>query len=152
MVSSGDVNRGEVQDVGSSPEPRSPHRGRFTRELVSGCAVIGWLTGALSVALLWGQHRAGVLHPVALLFELLLAPSLLAALVGTAGGLWRVCRGPHRRAAAARALTCSLPLGLWTALAVYALRLAATGQSFPKNIFSDIAGMAVASSWKTSRT
>jgi hypothetical protein len=139
------VNDVEIQNATSSPEPRSPDRCHSTLELVRWCAVIGWLTWALSVGLLWGQHWAGVLHPVALLFGLLLAFILLAALVGTAGGLWRVCRGPCRRAAAAWALMCSLPLGLWTALAVYALRLAATGQSFPKNIFSDIAGMAVAS-------
>jgi hypothetical protein len=38
-----------------------------------------------------------------------------------------------------------LPSGLWVGLAVYTLRLSATGQSFPKNILSDVAGMAVAS-------
>jgi hypothetical protein len=61
---------------------------------------------------------------------------------GTAIGLWRTVRGPRRRAAAAWGLACSLPLGFWAGLSIYTLRLMAAGQSFPKNIFSDIASMA----------
>jgi hypothetical protein len=127
------------------PEQPGAHRHRPTFKLVRWCAAIGWLTWALSVGLLWAQHRAGVLHPAALPFALLLAVTLLAALVGTAGGLWRLVRGPRRRSAAAWALVCFLPLGFWTGLAVYTLRLAATGEAFPKNVCSDLAGMGVAS-------
>jgi hypothetical protein len=103
-----------------------------------------WLTWAVSVGLLLGQYWTGVLHPVVTPFVLLLTVTLLASLVGTAGGLCRVVRGPRRRAAAAWGLACLLPLGCWTGLSVYTLRLKVTGQSFPKNTFSDISGMAAA--------
>jgi hypothetical protein len=109
------------------------------------CAIGGGLAWAISVGLLWGQHRAGVLHPAAFLFALLLAVTVLAALVGTAAGLWRVLRGPRRLVAALWGLACLAPLALWTALAVYILRLAAAGQSFPRGPISDVAGMGIAS-------
>jgi hypothetical protein len=99
----------------------------------------------LSVGLLLGQQRAGVLHPVALPFTLLLTITLLSALVGTAAGLGRTVRGPRRRSAAAWGLFCCLPLAFWAGLAAYTLRLAAAGQAFPRNIFSDIVGMGAAS-------
>jgi hypothetical protein len=118
---------------------------RPTLKLARRCAMMGWLAWALSVGLLWRQHRAGVLHPAAVLFAALLAVTVSAALVGTADGLWRTVRGPRRRAAAAWGLVCFLPLALWAGLASYTLRLAAAGRAFPKNIVSDVAGMAVAS-------
>ncbi len=141
------MSGGEVPtpvEVRVSEQPcLQPHHSSF--RVVRWCAVVGWLTWALSVGLLWGQHRAGVLHPVALPFALLVAMTVTAALVGTVGGLWRLLRGPRCRAAAAWALACFLPLGLWTGLTVYTVSLAAAGESFPKSIISDIAGMAVAS-------
>ena len=140
------MNAGEAKtpaDVRPAQLGTDLHRPRF--RVIRWCAVIGWLTWVLSICLLWGQHRAGVLHPVALLFELLLAVTVVAALVGTVAGLWRTFRGPRRRAAAAWGWACFLPLGLWGSLGVYTLRLAATAQSFPKNIVSDIASMAVSS-------
>ena len=130
-------------DVLASERPGPHCRPAF--RMVRWCAVIGWLTWVASVGLLWGQQRADVLHPAILPFVLLLTITVLAALVGTAGGLWRTVRGPRRPAAVAGALACFLPLGLWVGLGIYTLRLATTGQSFPKNLFSDIAGMAVAS-------
>src|SRR5262249_40571443 len=54
-------------------------------------------------------------------------------------------RGPRRPAAAAWAFVCFVPLALWLGLAAFTLRLVATGQSFPRSIFSDLAGMAIAS-------
>src|SRR5206468_3386598 len=116
-----------------------------TFKIARWCAVSGWLTFALSVGLLWWQHRAGVVHPTSLLFALLLAITVLSALVGTAVGLWRMVRGPRPPAAAAWGFVSLVPLALWAGLAVYSLRLASTGQSFPKNMVSDIAGMAIAS-------
>jgi hypothetical protein len=85
------------------------------------------------------------LHPVAVLFLLLLALTVLAALVGITGALGRVYRGPRRLAAAAWALAGALPLVLYAGLAVYVLRLSASGQPFPTHIVSDIAHVAVAS-------
>jgi hypothetical protein len=126
-------------------QPQSPDRSRPTFKLARWCAVIGWFTWALSVGLLSWQHRAGVLHPAAFLFALLLCVTLLAALVGTTGFLSRMRRGPRRRAAAAWGLACFLPLGLWAGQAVYTLRLATNGQSFSQNLFANIAGVAVAS-------
>jgi hypothetical protein len=119
--------------------PRRP-----TFRLVGWCAAIGWLTWAASVGLLLGQHWFGVLHRVVIPFLLLLVATLLASLTGTAGGMWRVVRGPRRRAATAWGLACFVPLGFWTGLSVYTLRLKATGQSFPKHVFSDIASTASA--------
>ncbi len=141
------MNGGEFQTVAGvpAPPPRGPGSGRPGFRFARGCAVLGWCTWAASILLLWGQQRAGVLHPAAFLFALLLAVTLLAALVGTTSVQWRLLRGPRRRAAAAWGLACFLPLGLWMGLAVYTLRLATTGQSFPQNLCADLAGMAVAS-------
>lgn len=83
-----------------------------------------------------------VLHPVVIPFVLLLTATLVASLVGTAAGAWQAVRGPRRRAAAAWGLACFLPLGCWIGLSAYTLRLVAAGQSFPKNVFSDISSMA----------
>jgi hypothetical protein len=85
------------------------------------------------------------LHPAGFLFTLLLALALLTALVGTAGGLWRVFRGPRRQAAAGWGLAYFLLLVSWAGLAVFTLYVAASGQAFPKNIFTDIIGVAIAS-------
>ena len=105
----------------------------------------GSLAGALSVGHLWGQHRAGVLHPAAIPFATLRAVTVPAASVGTAAGLWRSVRGPRRPTAAAWGLVGFLPLGLWAGLAAYTLHLAAAGQAFPRHVLSDVATMAVAS-------
>jgi hypothetical protein len=109
------------------------------------CAALGWLSWILSISLLWGQHRAGVLHPAALPFTLLLAVTFSAALIGTTGAVWRVIRGPRRRAAFAWALACFPPLGFWAGLAVYTLCQSASGQAFSKNAFSDLSLMSTAS-------
>lgn len=133
----GQVNSTVEDHALGQPAPR-----RRTFRLLRWCAAIGGLTWAISVGLLLGQHWTGVLHPVVVPFVLLLITTLSASLVGTAGGLWRAVRGPWRRAAAAWGLACFLPLGCWAGLTAYTLRLMANGQSFPRNICSDIVGMA----------
>src|SRR5262249_32758961 len=92
------------------PDPASP------RPWPRRCALAAWAGWALPLALLWAEHRLGVLHPWSHLFLLLLALTFLAASAGFAAGLWRLLRGPGRRAAAAWALACLLPAGLWAAL------------------------------------
>jgi hypothetical protein len=64
-------------------------------------AAIGLASWALSLGLLWYQHRAGVLHPHALLFLTLLSLTLASALFGLAYALGSALRGPRRRLALA---------------------------------------------------
>jgi hypothetical protein len=78
------------------------------------------------------------------LFVLLLAVTVLAALCGLAGTLWRVVRGPRRCRALAWGLVSIVPVGLWAALAVYVLHLAGNG-STPKTALTNITSMAVLS-------
>src|SRR5438874_416424 len=108
------------------------------------CALAAWAAFGLSVALLWAEHRLGVLHPWSHLFLLLLVVTVAAALAGAAGALWRAGRGPGRRAALGWGLVCLLPLALWAALGAYLLHLArsATG---PRNLLANTGMMAVAS-------
>jgi hypothetical protein len=80
-----------------------------------------------------------------MLFALLLSATLLASVAGTSIALWRAIRGPNRRAAAAWGLACCVPLAFWGGLAAYTLRLMASGHSFPKNAFADIAATTGAS-------
>jgi hypothetical protein len=79
-----------------------------------------------------------------LLFLLLLALTILAALGGLACALWQIARGPRRLGALAWGFVCLLPVGLWAALAVYVLHLASSART-PKNTLTHIAGMAVTS-------
>jgi hypothetical protein len=118
-----------------TPSPRSSPRR---------CALAAWAGWALSVALLWVEHRLGVLHPWSHLFLLLLVVTVLAAACGLAAGLWRAVRGPGRRAAAAWALACLVPAGLWAALGAYLLHLQRAG-NFPTNLATTVARRAVAS-------
>src|SRR5580658_75419 len=109
------------------------------------CALICFLSLALSVFLACWQLRAGVLHLAGFVFTLLLILTLSTSLVGTAGGLWRAFRGPRRRVAAAWGLACFLPLVLWVGLAVFTLHATAIGQALPKNTVTDIVSVAIAS-------
>jgi hypothetical protein len=141
------VDAGQAQTPEGVPAPVRPllpaRRPAFP--LLRWCAGIGWLAWFLSIGLLWGQHRAGVMHPAALPFALLLTLTVLATLLGAGVGQWPVVRGPRRRVAAAWGLVCFVPLGFWAGLAAYTLRQAATGQSLPRSTFSDLALIGVAS-------
>jgi hypothetical protein len=108
------------------------------------CAGVAWASFLVSVGLLWGQHRLGVLHPWAVPFVLLLAVTLLASGLGLAAASWRAVRGPGRRGALAGGAACALPACLWAAVAAYVLHLVRVGD-FPKNTLTNAAGVAVAS-------
>src|SRR5262249_39310043 len=95
-------------------------------------------------ALLWAEHRLGVLHPWSHLFLLLLALTFLAASAGFAAGLWRLLRGPGRRAAAAWAPACPLPAGPRAALGADLPHLQRAG-TFPTSLATTVARRAVAS-------
>ncbi len=122
------------QHSSASPTLRLPRR----------FAGVAWTAWLLSVALLWGQHRIGVLHPSALLFLLLLSVAVFAALCGLFCALWRVVRGPKRWAGAALGLACLLQVALWAALAAYILYLTTSGNT-PKTSSRNTASMGVAS-------
>jgi hypothetical protein len=138
--------RANLQPSGSAAETESPARDRTWRvgKLLRWCAPIAWGSWLLSIGLLWGQHQLRVLHPWSLLFLLLLAVTVLAALCGLAGTLWRVVRGLSRLSALAWGFLSLLPVGLWAALGVYVLHLAGSALT-PKNTLTNIAGMAVVS-------
>src|SRR5439155_9728069 len=87
----------------------------------------------------WWQHQLRILHPWSLLFLLLLAVNVLAALGGLACAVWRIARG-----SLAWGFVSLLPVGLWAALGAYVLHLAGSG-STPKNTLTNIASIAIAS-------
>jgi hypothetical protein len=135
-----------IQPPGPTAHAEAPARDRPQPALqwLRRCAVVacgGWL---VSIALLWGQHRLGVVHPSAVLFLLLLVLTLLAALGGLIIALARVVRGPRRLAASAWGVFCLLPFCLWAALGAYVLHLASSGQT-PKNALTQTASVAIAS-------
>jgi hypothetical protein len=123
-------------------EPLAPPRSSL--RLLHLCTVLAWVAWGLSLGLLWAQHRLHVLHPLALVFLVLLAATVLAALCGLANALWRVGKGPQWRVAAALGLVCLTPLGLWAALGLYLVSLARTS-NFPKNELTAVASMGIAS-------
>jgi hypothetical protein len=82
-------------------------------------AVIAWVGAALSVGLLWGEHQLRVLHPLSLVFILLLVITSAAAVGGLVRGLWRARRGPRRLAALGWTGISILPGLLWPALGWY---------------------------------
>jgi hypothetical protein len=82
-------------------------------------AVLAWVAALLAVGLLWGEHQLRVLHPLAILFVLMLAVSCIAAVAGLARGLWRAVRGPRRVAALGWAGISLLPGLVWPALGWY---------------------------------
>lgn len=89
-------------------------------------ALIGWL---LSLVLLWGPHRLGVLHPYHLTFLLLLFVTVCASFGGFITGI--------RRRQEIRALAwacCALtPLLLWAALGWYGFHQMRKHE-FPSNL------------------
>jgi hypothetical protein len=82
-------------------------------------AAIAWVGAALSVGLLWGESQLRVLHPLSIVFILLLVITSAAALGGLVRGIWRVCRGPRRLAALRWSAISVLPGLVWPALGLY---------------------------------
>ena len=60
-------------------------------------AALAWLGWLLSIGLLLAQHYLRVLHPLALVFILLLLVTFAGVVGGLLRGLWRILRGPQRR-------------------------------------------------------
>ena len=52
--------------------------------------LVTFVSGALTFALIWGQHRWQVLHPHYLPFVILITLMTVAAAVTLGSGLWRV--------------------------------------------------------------
>lgn len=123
----------------SAPDVLKPLRRR---------TIIAWVSWCLSIGLLWTQHRLHVLHPYALSWLLLLALTFGAAIGTLLRGVWRVLRGPRRRAALAWTLAGSTPALLWLALAVYGFHQWGKRQ-VPHNLPWSLAEMAGASLMET---
>ena len=60
------------------------------------CCMFTSVSGALTFALVWGQHHWQVLHPHYLPFLLLITLMTVAAAATLGSALWRVIRGPRR--------------------------------------------------------
>ncbi len=58
--------------------------------------VVTLVSGALTFALVWGQHHWQVLHPHYLPFVTLITIMTVAAAVNLGSGLWRLIRDPYR--------------------------------------------------------
>jgi hypothetical protein len=123
----------------SSPDVLRPLRQR---------AIVAWVGWCLSVGFLWIQHRLHVLHPYALPWLFLLALTFGAALGALLRGLWRLLRGPQRRASLGWALAGSIPALLWLTLAGYGFQQWGRRQ-VPHNLLWSLAQMAGASLMET---
>jgi hypothetical protein len=131
-------------DPAGRGEPPAQGRSRASLKRLRRCALLAGVGSGLSIALLWGQNRLGVLHPSPALLVLSLVVSFASATCGVVDALWRIVRGPGRRGAAAWGLACLLPIGLWAGLAACALHRARAGD-FPKDVLTDVIRMAAAS-------
>jgi hypothetical protein len=79
------------------------------------------VSGALTFALLWGQHHWQVLHPHYLPFLILITLMTVAAGVTLGSGLWRVIRGPRRIGALTWMALTLIPPGLFGFVGLYAM-------------------------------
>ena len=79
------------------------------------------VSGALTFALVWGQHHWQVLHPHYLPFVILITLMTVAAAVTLGSGLWRVIRGPYRLAALALMVLALIPLLFFGFVGLYAM-------------------------------
>lgn len=124
-----------MSSASESPGDFRDPRIRFLRW----CALLAWSGFVLSVALLWIQHRVGVMHPQIIAFISLLLITFLSGFIGLVAGMWR-----PRSARALWAFVAFIPVLLWTTLAILVLRCVILGQAWPKNVVFDIAGVASA--------
>jgi hypothetical protein len=90
---------------------------RWTRR----SSLVTLVSGALALALVWGQHHWQVLHPHYLPFANLITLMTVAAAVALGCGLWRVIRGPFRLGVLAWMLLALIPLVLFGFIGLYAM-------------------------------
>jgi hypothetical protein len=91
--------------------------------------VIAWTCWVLSLGLLWGQHKSGVLHPYCVLFLTLLVLTAASALLALASVSWALFARPRHPAALAWSAGAILPALFWVLLGVYALRQLQRGEA-----------------------
>jgi hypothetical protein len=84
-------------------------------------SLVTFVSGALTFALLWGQHHWQVLHPHYLPFVSLITLMTVAAAVALGSGLWRVIRGPFRLCGLAWMILALIPLVLFGFVGLYAM-------------------------------
>jgi hypothetical protein len=82
-------------------------------------AAVAWAGGVLSLGLVWGEHRLGVLHLWALPFVALLLLTFAPGVGALARGLWRLLRGPRCGPSLTWALVAALPAAAWVTLGWY---------------------------------
>ena len=84
-------------------------------------SLVTFVSGALTFALVWGQHHWQVLHPHYLPFVILITLMTVAAAVALGSGLWRVIRGPFRLWALAWMVLALIPLVFFGFVGLYAM-------------------------------
>jgi hypothetical protein len=94
---------------------------------------IAWASLALSLGLLWYQHRAGVLHPHSLLFPTLVSLTFASALFGLVYAPWSALRQPRSHLALACGVGSLSPASLWVLLGLYAIHELGKGKA-PNNL------------------
>jgi hypothetical protein len=83
--------------------------------------LVTFVGGALTFALVWGQHHWRVLHPHYLPFVILITLMTVAAAVALGSGLWRVVRGPFRLGALTWMVLALMPLACFGSVGLYAM-------------------------------
>src|SRR4051812_30648989 len=83
--------------------------------------VATWISGALTFAMVWCQHRWQVLHPHYLPFVILIILMMVAAAVTLGSGLGRVIRGPYRLATLSWMVLALIPPDLGSFVGLYAI-------------------------------
>jgi hypothetical protein len=84
-------------------------------------SLITFVSGALTFALVLGQHHWQVLHPHYLPFVILITLMTVAAAVALGSGLWRLIRGPFRLWALACIVVALIPLVFFGFVGLYAM-------------------------------
>ncbi len=84
-------------------------------------SLITFVSGALTIALVWGQHHWQVLHPHYLPLVFLITLMTVAAAVALGSGLWRIIRGPFRLRALAWMVLALIPLDFFGCVGLYAM-------------------------------
>jgi hypothetical protein len=87
---------------------------------IVGCLVT-LVSGALTFALVWGQHHWQVLHPHYLPFVILITLMTVAAAVTLLSGLWRLIRGPYRIGTLSWMVLSLIPLVFFSFVGLYAM-------------------------------
>jgi hypothetical protein len=109
---------------------------------------IAWTSWALSLGLLWYQHRARVLHPHALLFLTLLTLTVASGFFGLVYAPWSALHAPRPRLALAWGVGSLLPTLLWVLLGVYAIHQLGKGE-IPNNFWWKLVSLSSGSVMET---